>query len=219
MSSKLLLVFLGLAVFVSSLFYFNGRNIQQSGLSAGCPALTFSGEIDPSDTVAFWRDSTLSPPLALTSSLTDSQIKVLGATTGEKWIEIDLAKQKLVAHQGDQIFLESLISSGLWNSTPVGEYRIWYKIRSTKMEGGSRDNNTYYYLPNVPFDMFFYGDYGIHGTYWHSNFGTPMSHGCVNTPTPIAEKLYYWTDPQIPSGKLWVRSSPANPGTRIVIHK
>jgi len=67
--------------------------------------------------------------------------------------------------------------------------------------------------------MFFYGDFGIHGTYWHSNFGHPMSHGCVNTPTSIAERLFYWTDPQLPEGKKAVRSSADYPGTRVVIHQ
>jgi lipoprotein-anchoring transpeptidase ErfK/SrfK len=219
MSAKFLLGFFGIAVLISSLFFAGVTRLGRVESASGCPALTSSGEVDPSDTVAFWLDSTLSPPLALNDNLTDTQKKVLGDSTGEKWIEVDLGKQKMIAHQGDQIFLESLISSGLWNSTPVGEYHIWYKIRSTKMEGGSRQNNTYYYLPNVPYSMFFYGDYGIHGTYWHSNFGHPMSHGCVNTPTTIAEKLYYWTDPQIPAGKYSVRSTAANPGTRIVIHK
>ena len=115
--------------------------------------------------------------------------QVLGANNS-RWIEVDLGRQKLIAHDGDQIFLESLISSGLGNRTPVGEYRIWYKIRSTKMEGGNRLTKSYYYLPNVPYAMFFFGSYGIHGTYWHNNFGNRMSHGCVNAPTPIAEKLF-----------------------------
>jgi lipoprotein-anchoring transpeptidase ErfK/SrfK len=129
-----------------------------------------------------------------------------------------LGRQKLIAHEGDQIFAETLISSGLWNSTPTGEYRIWYKIRSTKMSGGSRLTGSYYYLPNVPYAMFFHGSYGIHGTYWHSNFGQRMSHGCVNSPTPIAEKLFYWVGPQLPAGKASVRATADNPGTRVVIH-
>ena len=49
-----------------------------------------------------------------------------------------------------------------------------------------------YYLPNVPYTMYFYQGYGLHGTYWHHNFGTPMSHGCVNLATPDAEWLYNW---------------------------
>ena len=54
--------------------------------------------------------------------------------------------------------------------------------------------------------------------YWHSDFGRPKSHGCINTPTTIAEKLFYWTDPQLPDGKNLVHSTPDNPGTRVVVH-
>jgi lipoprotein-anchoring transpeptidase ErfK/SrfK len=122
------------------------------------------------------------------------------------------------AHQGEQTIMQSPISSGLWNRTPTGEFYIWYKIRYTKMEGGSKSNNTYYYLPNVPYAMFFSGDYGIHGTYWHNNFGQPMSHGCVNTPTSFSEKLFYWADPPLPEGKSSVRASVDSPGTRVIIH-
>jgi lipoprotein-anchoring transpeptidase ErfK/SrfK len=186
---------------------------------SGCPALTASGEIDPRETLAIWQNRPITPLLALQETVTASEQRVLGQSTVEKWIEIDLSEQKLTAHQGDAVFLQSAISSGLWNKTPVGEYRIWYKIKSTKMEGGSKLNRTYYYLPNVPFSMFFYGDYGIHGTYWHSNFGHPMSHGCVNAPTPVAERLFYWTDPQLPQDKKSFRSTSEFPGTRVVVHE
>lgn len=218
MSSKFFFFFLFAGAIALTIFGLNLSRVKKTSQVLGCPILTHDGLVDPKDTVAFWQDATLSPPLALVDSLSDSQKKVLGASTGEKWIEVDLTNQKLIAHQGSQIILESLISSGLWNGTPVGEYRIWYKIRSTKMEGGSRENNTYYYLPNVPYAIFFYGNYGIHGTYWHANFGHPMSHGCVNAPTPVAEKLFYWADPQLPEGQFVVRSTATNPGTRVVIH-
>jgi lipoprotein-anchoring transpeptidase ErfK/SrfK len=49
-----------------------------------------------------------------------------------------------------------------------------------------------YYLEGVPYVMYFYRDYAIHGTYWHNNFGTPMSHGCVNVNTPDAGWLFNW---------------------------
>jgi lipoprotein-anchoring transpeptidase ErfK/SrfK len=49
-----------------------------------------------------------------------------------------------------------------------------------------------YYLPNVPYTMYFYGGYGLHGTYWHNNFGTPMSHGCVNLSTADSGWLFDW---------------------------
>ncbi len=194
-------------------------SISKAQSFAGCPADLSQTEIDPTQTVAVWNNLPLRPLTTLAETLSISQRQVLGSSTDEKWIEIDLSDQKLIAHQGNSIFLESLISSGLFGKTPPGEYRIWYKTRATKMEGGNRATNTYYYLPNVPYAIFFKGDFGIHGTYWHQNFGKPMSHGCVNAPTPIAEKLFYWTDPQVPEGQWATRATDANPGTRVVVHE
>ncbi|KKU29295.1 MAG: hypothetical protein UX80_C0004G0072 [Candidatus Amesbacteria bacterium GW2011_GWA2_47_11b] len=194
-------------------------SISKAGNFAGCPADLSQTGIDPTQTVAMWNGLPLRPATTLAETLSLSQRKVLGSTTEEKWIEIDLSDQKLIAHQGNSIFLESLISSGLFGKTTPGEYRVWYKIRATKMEGGNRSLNTYYYLPNVPYVMFFNKDIGIHGTYWHQNFGKPMSHGCVNSPTPIAEKLFYWTDPQVPEGQWAIRATADNPGTRVVVHE
>lgn len=194
-------------------------SISKAQSFAGCPADLSQTGIDPIQTVAMWNNLPLRPLTTLVETLSPFQRQVLGSSTDEKWIEIDLSDQKLIAHQGNSIFLESLISSGLFGKTPPGQYAIWYKIRATKMEGGNRAANTYYYLPNVPYTMFFKGDFGIHGTYWHQNFGKPMSHGCVNAPTPIAEKLFYWTDPQVPEGQWAIRATDANPGTRVVIHE
>jgi len=150
---------------------------------------------------------------------------VLGISTGERWIEVDLSEQKIRAWEGNTLFLESLVSTGLpWYPTPQGEFRVWDKVRATKMEGGS--GKYYYYLPNVPYVMFFENDkvpgwrgFSLHGTYWHNDFGKVHSHGCVNLPTPIAEKLYYWTAPNLPSGKSSVIADAGNVGTRIVIHE
>ena len=61
--------------------------------------------------------------------------------------------------------------------------------------------------------------YGLHGTYWHNDFGHPHSHGCVNLPTPIAKQIYEWSGPVMPDGSGVVHSSSENPGTRIVIHQ
>ena len=151
--------------------------------------------------------------------------QVLGSTSGEKWIEIDLSEQKLYAWEGNTLYLETLISSGLpYTPTPTGEFRIWIKLRATKMEGGS--GSGYYYLPNVPYTMFFgnsevanWKGYGLHGTYWHNDFGTPKSHGCVNLPTPIAKQLYEWVGPEIQNEGWTTWASAENVGTRIVIHE
>jgi lipoprotein-anchoring transpeptidase ErfK/SrfK len=51
-----------------------------------------------------------------------------------------------------------------------------------------------YYTPDVPWTMYFYSGYAIHGAYWHNNWGTPVSHGCVNLPVPEAEWFFYFAD-------------------------
>lgn len=145
---------------------------------------------------------------------------VLAASAQEKWIEVDLSDQKLYAWEGNQKVFEFVVSSGKpWTPTIEGEYRIWIKLRYHTMEDGSKARGDYYRLPNVPYVMYFYRGYGIHGTYWHNNFGRPMSHGCVNLRISDAEKLFWWTDPNLPAGKSVVLSSAENPGTRIVVHQ
>lgn len=147
--------------------------------------------------------------------------RVLGAVQaqGEKWIEIDLSEQKLYAHEGDKIVYTFLVSTGKWGRTPTGDFRLWIKLRYSTMSGGDKSIGTYYYLPNVPYVMFFHNGFGLHGTYWHNNFGSPMSHGCVNLSTIDAEKLYYWTDPPVTPDKTIFYPTQDIPGTRVVIHE
>jgi lipoprotein-anchoring transpeptidase ErfK/SrfK len=76
-----------------------------------------------------------------------------------------------------------------------------------------------YYLPEVPYTMYFYAGYALHGTYWHNNFGQPMSHGCVNLETSQAKQLFDWADPIVPSGQTQVAASANNPGTLVVVHE
>lgn len=127
---------------------------------------------------------------------------VLGEVTpSNKHIYVDLSKQRLFAYEGNTLVYAFLVSTGLWGRTPTGDFRIWTKLRYTRMSGGSVALGTYYDLPNVPYVMFFYNDqvgkdlgYSIHGTYWHDNFGHPMSHGCVNMKTDEVAMLYNWAE-------------------------
>lgn len=152
---------------------------------------------------------------------------VLAASTDDnKRIEVDLSSQKVYAFEGDSKVYEFTVSTGKWYPTPTGEFRIWSKVRSQKMSGGSKALRTYYYLPNVPYVMFFYNDeigkyrgFGLHGTYWHSNFGHPMSHGCVNMRTEDAKILYEWANPAVTNPKAWsTLANDENPGTRVIIY-
>src|SRR5688572_21292862 len=80
---------------------------------------------------------------------------VLSSTSGKKRIEVDLTNQRLYAYEGDQMIYNFLVSTGKWGRTPTGTFTIWGKFKATKMSGGSRALRTYYYLPNVPYVMFF----------------------------------------------------------------
>jgi LysM repeat protein len=108
-------------------------------------------------------------------------------SAGEKWIDVNLTTQRVTAYEGQVAVWSALASTGTWRTpTVVGTYQILSKYPSTHMSGPG------YSLPNVPYTMFFYRGYAFHGTYWHNNFGTPMSHGCVNLSTPDSEWLYNW---------------------------
>jgi lipoprotein-anchoring transpeptidase ErfK/SrfK len=106
---------------------------------------------------------------------------------GVRWIEVNLSEQRVYAWEGDVLMASFLASTGTWATpTVTGTFSIWHKTPLQAMSGPG------YYLPNVPYVMYFYKDYGLHGTYWHNNFGTPMSHGCVNLTIPDSEWLYNW---------------------------
>jgi lipoprotein-anchoring transpeptidase ErfK/SrfK len=101
------------------------------------------------------------------------------------WIDIVLSEQRVYAYLGSELVNEFTVSTGK-STTPTvtGQYRVWIKLRYADMRGPG------YHLKNVPYVMYFYKGYGLHGTYWHNNFGTPMSHGCVNLKTEDAEWVY-----------------------------
>ena len=112
-----------------------------------------------------------------------------------KWIEVDLSEQRLYAHENGKVVFTTLISSGRYPyRTPIGRFRVWLKVRSQTMSGPG------YRLPNVQWVMYFAGENAIHGTYWHNNFGHPMSHGCINATNQAARWLYNWA----PKGTLVV---------------
>ncbi len=110
-----------------------------------------------------------------------------------KWIDIDIGSQTITAYQGSTPLKTVLVSTGVsWYPTPVGRYKIYMKIPSQTMSGGY--GASAYYLPGVPWVMYFTGAYAIHGTYWHHNFGKPMSHGCVNLTIADAKWFYDWAE-------------------------
>jgi lipoprotein-anchoring transpeptidase ErfK/SrfK len=114
-----------------------------------------------------------------------------------RWIDVNLSQQQIYSYEGDTVVNTFIVSTGLPDTpTVTGEYRIYIKVPMQDMSGPG------YYLPDVPWVIYFYDEYGFHGTYWHNNFGIPMSRGCVNLTVDDAAWLYDW----------------ASAGTRVSIH-
>lgn len=157
-----------------------------------------TGEYSRSVELAEYEGEYFNIPPEETQSYTAA---VLGESASDsKRIEIDLSHQKLYAYDGNNLAYDLWVSTGKpWWATPTGEFRTWIKLGYQRMQGGSKALGTYYDLPNVPHIMYFYNEntpkwkgYGIHGAYWHNNFGQPMSHGCINLKLSDAEQLYKW---------------------------
>ena len=114
---------------------------------------------------------------------------------GAKEIVVSVSQQYLWAYENGEVVTETYVSTGTGNVpetvTPTGSFSVVAKYESETMEGTISEE--YYLVEDVPYVMYFDGDgNALHGTYWHSNFGTPMSHGCVNLPVDVAAFLYGW---------------------------
>ncbi len=108
-----------------------------------------------------------------------------GVGPNERWIDVDLSSQRTYAYQGNDLKNTFVVSTGTWRYPTVkGTYKIYVKYKAADMSGPG------YYLPKVPYVMYFYRGYGLHGTYWHNNFGNPMSHGCINLTKNDAKWLF-----------------------------
>jgi hypothetical protein len=114
---------------------------------------------------------------------------------GYKEIVVSISQEAMWAYEDGELVISSLVSTGVArspeSSTPVGSFSILTKYESQTMSGVIDDEE--YYVPDVPWVMYFdnLGN-ALHGTYWHNNFGHPMSHGCVNQPMDVAEFMYGW---------------------------
>jgi hypothetical protein len=137
---------------------------------------------------------------------------------GERWIDVDLDSQMLVAFEGDLPVYATLVSSGTKDTpTETGVYRMWLKASETDMKGLSGEDP--YSVATVPWTQFFSPERGLalHTAYWHDQFGTPRSHGCVNLAPRDARWLYFWSDPQVPAGWTSATGISEAPGSIVRI--
>ncbi len=144
----------------------------------------------------------------------------------ERWIDVDLTRQQLVAFEGRRPVFATLISSGRRNlqdperdfPTPPGTYRIREKHVTSTMDGDVASDGPYS-IEDVPWVMYFQGSYALHGAFWHDSFGNVRSHGCVNMSPEDARTLFNWAEPQLPTGWHGVFSKDESSGSRVVVHE
>jgi hypothetical protein len=138
-----------------------------------------------------------------------------GLATGEKWIAVDLSEQLVHAYEGERLAWIAPCSTGLAGNTPPGLYRIELKRRAQTMQlraGHVR-------VEDVEWIMYYDKARGIaiHSAYWHSDFGAPASHGCVNLPRLDAKWLYEWSAPHAAPEDTEVYPVAGGEGTRVLV--
>jgi hypothetical protein len=144
----------------------------------------------------------------------------------ERWVDVNLASETLVVFEGTRPIYATLISSGKENKdkekdhrTPTGDFRVREKHVTTTMDGdGTAAGDLPYSIEDVPYVMYFHKAYALHGAFWHSNYGTQMSHGCVNLSPLDAKWVFMNTEPRLPEGWHGVWATPEHPGSRVILH-
>jgi uncharacterized protein YgiM (DUF1202 family) len=140
-----------------------------------------------------------------------------GSTSG-RWIVVDRAHHSLTLVDNGQPTFVTYVALGVaGRDTPAGTYSTWGKYRADDMVSTSvKDPGGYYDLPNVPDTQYYKdGGFAIHGTYWHDEFGTDQSHGCVNVTWTDGRYLFHQTQPYVPDNELTVPTG--QPATDVVI--
>ena len=123
-----------------------------------------------------------------------------GVGPTERWIHVSLDQQTLVAYQGDEPKFATLVSSGKEGyDPPLGTFPIYAKHLSVTMNATDAIDG-FYEVEEVPWTMYYWESFALHGAYWHNDFGKPKSHGCTNLAPPDARWLFHWSSPTVPPG-------------------
>jgi len=154
------------------------------------------------------RTTTETPPAELSAT---------ALAEGERWIDVDLTTQTLVAYEGTRPIFATLVStgrSGPGHETPVGVHRIWVKLAEDTMDDlDVTDQASNYAIEGVPWVQYFSEGIGLHAAFWHDDFGRPRSHGCVNLSPRDARRLFAWTSPDLLPGWDAILTVEGQPGT------
>ncbi|WP_437280989.1 L,D-transpeptidase [Sorangium sp. So ce375] len=144
------------------------------------------------------------------------------AVRGRKWIDVSIDKQSLVAYEGARPVYVTLVSTGAdglgdpktTRSTIQGLFRIHTKHVTVTMDGDEEDEDPFDFR-DVPFVQYFTEGFAFHAAYWHDDFGTARSHGCVNLSPLDAAWLFEWTTPEVPAD--WHGALSLRKGTLVSI--
>ncbi len=142
-----------------------------------------------------------------------------GVGEHERWIDVDLASQTLVAYEGERPVFATLVSTGRGRqgtptATPIGVHRIWVKLVASTMDNLENDDaSEYYSIEDVPYVQYFDNAVGLHAAFWHNGFGRVRSHGCVNLAPRDAQWLFSFTAPHLPAGWSAVLPDDLEPST------
>jgi hypothetical protein len=144
------------------------------------------------------------------------------ASAGRKWIDVSILRQALVAYEGEKPVYVTLVSTGAdgtgdpkkTHSTIQGAFLIHTKHTTVTMDGDTAGDE--FDFRDVPFVQYFTEGFALHAAYWHDEFGTPRSHGCVNLAPIDAAYLFGWTDPPVPEG--WHAALSLKRGTLVYTH-
>jgi hypothetical protein len=139
----------------------------------------------------------------------------------EKWIDVSIKSQALVAYEGTKPVFATLVSTGKDGTdvkgqfaTVQGSFRVREKHVAATMDGDT--SGELYSIDDVPYIQYFHSSYALHGAFWHSDYGRVRSHGCVNLSPSDSKRLFMWTEPKLPEGWHAVWATDANPGTRVI---
>ena len=140
----------------------------------------------------------------------------------QKWIDVDVSNQVLVAYEGQKAVYAALVSTGKEKvneefKTPRGVYSVLSKHVTGTMANLYASDGPYM-IEDVPWTMYFLGSYALHGAFWHNGFGGMRSHGCINLPPYDARWIFYWADPELPEGWHSVYAYGDRKGTIVKIH-
>ena len=168
------------------------------GWWAGRRVLLYQAVNDESGGVWYRVSEPPETPMYVHSSLIRkvAAVKFQNARYSGKWIDINITQQTVTAYEGGTPLKVTLVSTGKAKTpTEIGSWKIYWRLPKQTMQGGNLAAGDYYRLENVPFPQYFHtSGESFHGTFWHDNFGRPMSHGCVNMSTPMAGWLYGWAN-------------------------